>query len=142
MTARPLPHHLVPPGLLMVFRRDEVTELAEANDHRPLSLRMAIEQWRFNVATREAILDAGGRPVSGGWLVHVADRGTHDSWEASHRWHFPQEPRRCPDEGACHHDCSPVAGCWRVTRCAPLSGYCETWPLAVRIAHEHTDGLL
>lgn len=28
--------------------------------------------------------------------------------------------RRCPDDGRCHHDCSP-GECFRVRACAPLS---------------------
>lgn len=37
---------------------------------------------------------------------------------------FP-EPRRCPDDGRCHHECA--GPCWRTQHCAPLSVYGETW---------------
>lgn len=34
---------------------------------------------------------------------------------------------RCPDDGACHHDCRR-GECWRVHNAAPLSGFGEDWP--------------
>ncbi len=34
--------------------------------------------------------------------------------------------RRCPDDGACHHDCGS-GGCFRVAYCAPLTAYGEVW---------------
>jgi hypothetical protein len=37
-----------------------------------------------------------------------------------------QNARRCPDEGACHHDCEPLQ-CFRVTCCGPLTAYGEDW---------------
>lgn len=33
---------------------------------------------------------------------------------------------RCPDGGACHHEC-PLDECFRVRACAPLSAYGEDW---------------
>ncbi|EMY33571.1 hypothetical protein D477_014256 [Arthrobacter crystallopoietes BAB-32] len=38
---------------------------------------------------------------------------------------------RCPDDGACHHNC--VGGCFRVRACGPLSGVYpgDRWPAAV-----------
>lgn len=33
----------------------------------------------------------------------------------------PPPQRLCPDEGHCHHGCSPDA-CWRVQTCSPLTG--------------------
>lgn len=38
----------------------------------------------------------------------------------------PTEVRRCPDEGACHHDC-PATECFRVRACAPFTRYGEDW---------------
>lgn len=142
MTARPLPHHQVPPGLLMVMRRDEVTALAAWNDQRDDDLAMAIEQWRFNVATREALLDGGATPhPSGGYVGDVGAESRHTRGEALN-WHFPQGRRECPDTGTCHHECEPLAGCWRVATCGPLSVHGETWSLAERIAHERFWGTL
>ena len=34
---------------------------------------------------------------------------------------------RCPDEGYCHHGCTPGTKCWRVEFAAPLSDVGETW---------------
>lgn len=39
--------------------------------------------------------------------------------------------RKCPDEGACHHECGKLyGGCWRVFNAAPLSGVFpdDKWP--------------
>jgi len=142
----------------MVFTRDEVEALARWNSEFPTGgLRivpvtdaeglaaamaanrdMAVEQWRFNVATREALLDAGSRShPSGGYF------GPHGpEYQVAWDWHFPQLPRGCPDSGTCHHGCEPLAGCWRVALCAPLSWYGETWTPADRIAHERGQGQL
>jgi hypothetical protein len=51
---------------------------------------------------------------------------------------------KCPDGGACHHDCG--ASCWRVTTCAPLSGVFpdDEWPadvVAVNPWEPETDPL-
>lgn len=35
--------------------------------------------------------------------------------------------RSCPDDGRCSHDCGEGEGCWRVSFCAPLSGYGDDW---------------
>jgi hypothetical protein len=40
---------------------------------------------------------------------------------------------RCPDDGACHHECRP-GECWRVHNACPLSGYGEAWPREVVMA--------
>lgn len=47
-------------------------------------------------------------------------------------WH-PAD-KRCPDDGACHHNCG--ASCWRVGACAPLSasGW-EDWPAEIKLRH-------
>lgn len=38
--------------------------------------------------------------------------------------------RRCPDDGACHHNCL-ADECFRVRSCLPLSDYGEDWPAEV-----------
>lgn len=40
----------------------------------------------------------------------------------------PGAPLKCPDGGACHHDCS--TSCFRVEHCGPLSGVFpnDEWP--------------
>jgi len=132
MPPTPLPRHRVPPGLLMVVTRDEMLELANWNTDAPTRRdparwwHHAVLQWRFNEATREAFADGG--PTMSDALA----------------WHFPpaRAARQGPDDGKCHHECGPVAGCWRVATCAPLSGYAEVWPLADRIAHERPGGSL
>lgn len=161
MTPPALPHHRVPPGLLMVMSHDEVEALAEWNGSLVNGVRwdhvasaeelaaaiarnwaMAIEQWRFNVATREALLDGGATPhPSGGYVGDVGAESRHTRGEALN-WHFPQRRRECPDAGTCHHECEPLAGCWRVATCGPLSVHGETWSLAERIAHERFWGTL
>jgi putative component of membrane protein insertase Oxa1/YidC/SpoIIIJ protein YidD len=42
--------------------------------------------------------------------------------------------RSCPDDAACHHDCT--LSCWRVATCAPLtaSGW-DDWPDEVKAAN-------
>lgn len=45
--------------------------------------------------------------------------------------------RRCPDEGACHHDCGD-GPCWRVLIAGPLSAADyprDDWPPEVKAAH-------
>jgi hypothetical protein len=37
-----------------------------------------------------------------------------------------EQQRRCPDEGACHHECGRQP-CFRVLFCVPLSAYGEHW---------------
>lgn len=34
--------------------------------------------------------------------------------------------QRCPDDGACHHNCKE-GECFRVHHCCPLSSYGEDW---------------
>jgi hypothetical protein len=43
---------------------------------------------------------------------------------------------RCPDGGACHHECSYLE-CFRVRSCGPLSGVFpqDQWPLEVSLEH-------
>lgn len=48
---------------------------------------------------------------------------------------------RCPDGGACHHEC--VDTCFRVRCCAPLSNVFpnDEWPADVKAAHGRRDYL-
>jgi len=43
---------------------------------------------------------------------------------------------KCPDDGACHHECPPLR-CWRVRGCGPLSDVYpdNRWPDEVRAIH-------
>ena len=45
---------------------------------------------------------------------------------------------RCPDEGACHHDCHDGGACWRVLNTLPLSGVYrgDAWPRPTVSLHE------
>lgn len=44
-------------------------------------------------------------------------------------------PRKCPDDGACHHECTRT--CFRVRHCEPLSGVFpgDTWPEGIHARH-------
>ena len=43
---------------------------------------------------------------------------------------------RCPDDGACHHECPSLAQCFRVLCCGPLSGVYpnDEWSPDIRAA--------
>lgn len=41
---------------------------------------------------------------------------------------------RCPDDGACHHECGDTS-CFRVVLCAPLTAYGEDWTPEDRAAN-------
>lgn len=45
------------------------------------------------------------------------------------------DQRRCPDDGACHHECAQ--GCFRVLFCEPLSNVFDgdRWPPEIKQAH-------
>lgn len=49
-------------------------------------------------------------------------------------------PRRCPDQGRCHHECGTGA-CFRVGSCGPLSGVFpdNRWPAEIVDEHRNRD---
>lgn len=50
---------------------------------------------------------------------------------------------RCPDDGACHHECGIADPCFRVRTCEPLSGVYpdDRWPDEVVSEHNLLAGL-
>lgn len=71
-----------------------------------------------------AALDAAGSFIEEGGAVDVGPC-------------VPQLRRRCPDGGACHHQCT-AGPCWRVAACGPLSGVFpgDRWPEDIKREHE------
>lgn len=69
------------------------------------------------------------------WHINNTPRHRHDCTDVKEG---EKKSLKCPDRGACHHQCEDNGGkCFRVRTCSPLSGEFpgDKWPSKVKEEH-------